>query len=180
LIEIKAPEVILRNEKRMLQESVDSLFDNSRKSSAVKTESNRPLEHVEVQISGVGSTYTDEDGYYSIEIGNSNRTANVRLQGSYINTNNSSGNDAVITRTVSPGTTEDFVFTNVNSIPSERDTYYHANLIHDWQKALDPSFTGADYQMPANRCKGATSPLNTALKQCDDCKSTTTQDHDSG
>ena len=43
LLEIKAPEVILRNEKRMLQESVDSLFDNSRKSSAVKTESNRPL-----------------------------------------------------------------------------------------------------------------------------------------
>ncbi len=43
LIEIKAPEVILRNEKRMLQESVDSLFDNSRKSSAVKTDANRPL-----------------------------------------------------------------------------------------------------------------------------------------
>ena len=43
LIEIKAPEVILRNEKRMLQESVDSLFDNSRKSSAVKTDKNRPL-----------------------------------------------------------------------------------------------------------------------------------------
>ena len=42
LIEIKAPEVILRNEKRMLQEAVDSLFDNSRKSSAVKSESNRP------------------------------------------------------------------------------------------------------------------------------------------
>ncbi len=43
LVEIKAPEVILRNEKRMLQEAVDSLFDNSRKSSAVKSESNRPL-----------------------------------------------------------------------------------------------------------------------------------------
>ena len=43
LMEIKAPEVILRNEKRMLQEAVDSLFDNSRKSSAVKSESNRPL-----------------------------------------------------------------------------------------------------------------------------------------
>ena len=42
-MEIKAPEVILRNEKRMLQESVDSLFDNTRKSSAVKTDSNRPL-----------------------------------------------------------------------------------------------------------------------------------------
>ena len=43
LIDIKAPEVILRNEKRMLQEAVDSLFDNSRKSSAVKTDANRPL-----------------------------------------------------------------------------------------------------------------------------------------
>ena len=43
LIEIHAPEVILRNEKRMLQEAVDSLFDNSRKSSAVKSDSNRPL-----------------------------------------------------------------------------------------------------------------------------------------
>ncbi len=42
-MDIKAPEVILRNEKRMLQESVDSLFDNTRKSSAVKTESNRPF-----------------------------------------------------------------------------------------------------------------------------------------
>ena len=42
-MEIHAPEVILRNEKRMLQEAVDSLFDNSRKSSAVKTDSNRPL-----------------------------------------------------------------------------------------------------------------------------------------
>ncbi|MCF0195130.1 MAG: DNA-directed RNA polymerase subunit beta', partial [Bacteroidaceae bacterium] len=43
LIEIKAPDVILRNEKRMLQEAVDSLFDNSRKASAVKSEANRPL-----------------------------------------------------------------------------------------------------------------------------------------
>ena len=43
MIEIKAPEVILRNEKRMLQESVDSLFDNSRKSNAVKTESQQSI-----------------------------------------------------------------------------------------------------------------------------------------
>ena len=52
LIEIKAPEVILRNEKRMLQESVDSLFDNSRKSSAVKTESNRPLKSLSDSLKG--------------------------------------------------------------------------------------------------------------------------------
>ena len=52
LMEIKAPEVILRNEKRMLQESVDSLFDNTRKSSAVKTESNRPLKSLSDTLKG--------------------------------------------------------------------------------------------------------------------------------
>ena len=52
LIEIKAPEVILRNEKRMLQEAVDSLFDNSRKSSAVKTESNRALKSLSDSLKG--------------------------------------------------------------------------------------------------------------------------------
>jgi len=52
LIEIKAPEVILRNEKRMLQEAVDSLLDNSRKSSAVKTEANRPLKSLSDSLKG--------------------------------------------------------------------------------------------------------------------------------
>ncbi|MDD6356744.1 MAG: DNA-directed RNA polymerase subunit beta' [Bacteroidales bacterium] len=52
LIEIKAPEVILRNEKRMLQEAVDSLFDNSRRSSAVKTEANRPLKSLSDNLKG--------------------------------------------------------------------------------------------------------------------------------
>ena len=52
LIEIKAPEVILRNEKRMLQEAVDSLFDNSKKSAAVKSESNRALKSLSDSLKG--------------------------------------------------------------------------------------------------------------------------------
>jgi DNA-directed RNA polymerase subunit beta' len=52
LIEIKAPDVIMRNEKRMLQEAVDSLLDNSRKVSAVKTESNRPLKSLSDSLKG--------------------------------------------------------------------------------------------------------------------------------
>ena len=52
LVEIKAPEVILRNEKRMLQEAVDSLLDNSRKSSAVKSEANRPLKSLSDSLKG--------------------------------------------------------------------------------------------------------------------------------
>ena len=52
LIEIKAPDVILRNEKRMLQEAVDSLFDNSRKSNAVKSETNRTLKSLSDNLKG--------------------------------------------------------------------------------------------------------------------------------
>src|SRR6056297_3877298 len=52
LVEIKAPEVILRNEKRMLQEAVDSLFDNTRKSNAVKTDSNRALKSLSDSLKG--------------------------------------------------------------------------------------------------------------------------------
>ncbi|MGV0978268.1 DNA-directed RNA polymerase subunit beta' [Empedobacter falsenii] len=52
LMEIKAPEVILRNEKRMLQEAVDSLFDNTRKASAVKADGNRPLKSLSDSLKG--------------------------------------------------------------------------------------------------------------------------------
>ena len=52
LIEIKAPDVIMRNEKRMLQEAVDSLLDNSKKSSAVKTDSNRALKSLSDSLKG--------------------------------------------------------------------------------------------------------------------------------
>jgi len=52
LIEIKAPEVILRNEKRMLQEAVDSLYDNSRKANAVKTDANRALKSLSDSLKG--------------------------------------------------------------------------------------------------------------------------------
>ncbi len=52
LVEIKAPEVILRNEKRMLQEAVDSLFDNSRKSNAVKAEGGRALKSLSDVLKG--------------------------------------------------------------------------------------------------------------------------------
>ena len=52
LVEIKAPDVILRNEKRMLQEAVDSLFDNSRKTTAMKSEANRPLKSLSDSLKG--------------------------------------------------------------------------------------------------------------------------------
>ncbi len=109
----------------------------------------RGLPHVKVDVSGVGSTYTDENGYYSIDIGSTSRSVTVKLEGSFLNTNNANGSDASITRTASPGTTEDFNFAALNSIPGERDTYYHANIVHDLAKSIHSGFTGADYVMPA-------------------------------
>ena len=52
LIEIKAPDVILRNEKRMLQEAVDSLFDNSKKTTAVRSDANRALKSLSDSLKG--------------------------------------------------------------------------------------------------------------------------------
>jgi DNA-directed RNA polymerase subunit beta' len=57
LLEINAPEVILRNEKRMLQEAVDALLDNSRKSRPVKGRGNRPLKSLADQLKGKGGRF---------------------------------------------------------------------------------------------------------------------------
>ena len=110
---------------------------------------NRGLPHVKVDVSGVGTTYTDENGYYSIDIGNSSRSVNVKLEGEYLDTDNANGSDASMTRTVSPGTTEDFSFGGLNSIAGERDTYYHANIIHDLAISIHNAFPFPDYVMPA-------------------------------
>ena len=113
-------------------------------------EEERGLQHVKVQVSGVGNTFTDANGWYSIEIGNQSRTVTVELQGQFINCENSNGSDAAISRTAIPGSTENFHFEDVNSLPGERDTYYHGNFVHDLAVSIDESFTGADYIMPAN------------------------------
>ena len=129
--------------------SIDGYVTGSVKDQPYGISQSRGLQHVKVDVAGVGTTYTDENGYYSIDIGNTSREVTVKLEGSYLNINNSNGGDASITRTISPGTSEDFSFASINSISGERDTYYHANLIHDHVKSIDGSFTGADYVMPA-------------------------------
>ena len=55
----------------------------------------------------------------------------MRLEGNFLNINNQNGSDAQIRRSITPGNIENFNFTNANSIPGERDTYFHANYIHD-------------------------------------------------
>ncbi len=121
-------------------------------------EFNRPFANTQVQVSGAGSTMTDENGYYSIEIGSQSSDATVMLYGDWINTENTNGSEGSISTTVDPGTMVNFHFDNTNSIPGERDTYYHANLIHDFAKDVGNGFTGADYTMPANVNIGSEDP----------------------
>ena len=121
-------------------------------------ETNRGLPNVEVSVDGYGSVYTDQDGYYSIEVGESDVFATVRLEGNFLNTNNQNGSDAQIRRSITPGNVENFNFTNANSIPGERDTYFHANYIHDLLKSINPEIEGADYEMPARVNIGSEDP----------------------
>ena len=113
------------------------------------TETQRHLEDMKVIIANVGNTYTDENGYYSIEAGTTQRQVSVEFLGTYLNVNASNTSDAYVTSTITPGDTFNVHYDNLNSIAGERDTYFHANLIHDWIKDIDSSFNGVDYIMPA-------------------------------
>lgn len=113
------------------------------------TETLRPLEDVKVVVANVGNTYTDENGYYIIEAGTTPQQVSVEFLGNWLNVNANNVNDAYVASTVTPGDTFNVHFDNFNSIAGERDTYFHANVIHDWIKDIDSSFSGADYVMPA-------------------------------
>ena len=113
------------------------------------TPTERPLEDLRVQVSGIGDTYTDEDGFYTIDIGTTQRDVTVDFYGYYLDIDTRNTSEAVITVTATPGDTINMLFDDLVSLPSERDTYFHANLVHDWITDLDNDFTGADYVMPA-------------------------------
>ena len=109
----------------------------------------RPLRNIKVEVAGVGDTYSDENGYYSIEVGTVPRVVTVEFFGSFIDIDARNVTDASIVATVDPGDTYNVNFTNLNSIAGERDTYYHGNQVHDWMLSLDNNFSGANYSMPA-------------------------------
>ncbi len=109
----------------------------------------RPLRNLKIQVVGVGDTWTNENGYYSIEAGTIQRQVNVEFAGLFLDIDARNTNDASITTTIIPGDTFDIQFNDLNSIAGERDTYYHGNRVHDWMLNIDGSFPGVDYGMPA-------------------------------
>lgn len=105
-----------------------------------------------VNVTGGNSDVTDAAGAFDITHGGvANVTVTAQFLGPYSNVNRYTGlgTDASFSGTATPGTPFTMNWTNANSRADERDTFFHANRVHDFMKAIDPSFTYLDYAMPS-------------------------------
>jgi len=108
-----------------------------------------PIKNMTINISGVGSTTTDEGGDFTLGYGGSdNRTITAQFLGPWCNVNRYTGSDASHSGTITPGSPYTIDWDDTNSIPSERDCFAYVNHEHDWLKGIDPSYTGMDYELP--------------------------------
>jgi len=110
-----------------------------------------PYEHMTVQVSGGGSSTSDGNGEFTIPHGGSaDVTVTAQFLGPYVNVNRFGGlgADASQAVVVTPGTPFTLLWDGANSRNDERTSFYHANVVHDFMKSLDPTFTQLDYAMP--------------------------------
>ncbi len=111
----------------------------------------RPVASETVTIDGVGGAVTDAAGDFSLPYGGSDpKPLSTEFRGPFLNVNNALGPDALFLGTITPGEPFQIDWTPANSRPDERAAWLHANRIHDWVKAADPTWAAPDYEMPAN------------------------------
>jgi Zn-dependent metalloprotease len=107
-----------------------------------------PLKDLKVTISGGQTVYTDDNGDFTGSGPDSPTTVTAELWGKYVRVyDDLEGGIDQISTVASPGTPVDLKFDDTNTDVSERDCYYHANVVHDWIKNLDPSFSGMDFSV---------------------------------
>ncbi|MEM8558665.1 MAG: T9SS type A sorting domain-containing protein [Bacteroidota bacterium] len=110
----------------------------------------QPFEKLDVTIDGVGTVTTDATGAFTFDA-TAPTTISAELSGPFINANNQQGADASLSFAFDPA--QDDVptvsWTDDNSTAAERMVVYHTNIIHTFNKVLDPNFVGLDYEMPA-------------------------------
>jgi hypothetical protein len=108
-----------------------------------------PLKDLLVQLKSGGSDVTDSSGYFTIETyGGGTDSILAELLGPFVDVDNDSGPDGAIRMGAVPGGWNSVAWSDGNSVASERNGFYHVILVHDYVKAIDPGFTGLDYQMP--------------------------------
>lgn len=114
-------------------------------------QSSLPARNQNINISGVGTLTTDENGDFFLASGDTDPTTySTQLLGPYHNTNNVQGADAMLSGVITPGEFLQITWNDGNAREDERDEFYHANMIHDWIKTIDPNLTQADYVMSGN------------------------------
>lgn len=110
------------------------------------------FENMTVNVTGGNNDVTDDAGQYDITHGGATPvTVTAQMLGPFSNVNRYSGlgADASFSGAATPGTPFTINWTNTNSRADERDTFFHANRVHDFVKAIDPTFTFLDYAMPS-------------------------------
>jgi len=109
-----------------------------------------PLKNMRIDVSGVGTGYTDEDGDFILTGTSGSRTITAEFLGHWVDVDRYTGTDASHSGTITDGVPYTIDWNSSNSLDSERDVFAYVNREHDWLKAIDPAFTGVDYQMTAN------------------------------
>lgn len=113
------------------------------------TTADDPLRNMNITISGVGTTTTNESGDFELAYSGSDpRTITAEFRGPWCNVNRYTGGDASHSGTITPGVPYTIDWSNTNSLASERDCFAYVNLEHDWLKGIDPDYSGMDYELP--------------------------------
>lgn len=108
-----------------------------------------PMQNMRIVITDIGTFYTDVSGDFSATGAAGSKTISAEFRGRWVNVNRATGGDAVHTGTIQSDVPYLIDWNSGNSLHSERDVFAYVNREHDWLKAIDPSFTGMDYEMIA-------------------------------
>ncbi len=108
-----------------------------------------PRNRVEAFGSGGGWGLTDQAGHFEVTVtGPGKRLVRSELRGSFVRVTNAVGSEGISEDSLVPGIDGELVWADSNSIPSERDGFYHTNIAHGHIQIVDPGFTLLDYSMP--------------------------------
>jgi len=133
--------------------ALDSIFGRVRGAILPGTPTDLPEEHpfkdMEVELSSGGTDITDATGFFLIESGSPDPDSIMAAMfGSFVDVENDSGPDAALRMEALVGSPNEVIWDDANSVPSERNGFYHTVLVHDYVKMIDSSFDGLDYPMP--------------------------------
>ncbi|HVP58329.1 MAG TPA: FlgD immunoglobulin-like domain containing protein [bacterium] len=107
----------------------------------------QPFPDFYVDVADYGTATTDASGHYSLEAGTGGmRTISASMAGRWAEIFNNNGPEAAFRDSVAPGSEKDILWASPASIASERNAYYHAQIVHGWAKRVDPTYTGMDRQ----------------------------------